>query len=70
MQLDVGGTTKTVAMKTPQHFTSAMKSPLLKPRVFSVTDARDHAELLKTLSATTRPYAVCVLSVTNGQRVE
>ncbi len=63
MKLHVGGTTKTVEMTTPQHVATAMKNPLFKTVVFNVTDATDHADLLKKLNNTSRPYAVAVLVV-------
>jgi hypothetical protein len=40
-----------------------MKSPLLDARSVTVTDASDHAVLLKLLNTTPRPYAVCLLTV-------
>jgi hypothetical protein len=63
MRLNVGPTTKQIETKTPTQFASAMKSPLLDARCVSVTDASDHAALLKLLNTTPRPYAVCLLTV-------
>jgi hypothetical protein len=63
MRLNVGPTTKQIETKTPAQFASAMKSPLLDVRCLTVTDASDHAALLKLLNTTPRPYAVCLLTV-------
>ena len=63
MRLQIGPTTKQIETKTPTQFAAAMKSPLLDARCVSVTDASDHAALLKMLNTTPRPYAVCVLTV-------
>ena len=51
-------------MKTPTNFASAIKSPLLTPSVVSaVTSSAEHTALIKLLNSTSRPYAICVLSV-------
>ncbi len=64
MKLNIGGTTKEIEMKTPTHFVSALKSPLLTAKVVtSVTNTTEHAALLKLLNTTTRPYAIAVLTV-------
>ena len=63
MRLQIGPTTKQIETKTPTQFANAMKSPLLESRCVSVTDASDHAALLKMLNTTPRPYAVCLLTV-------
>jgi hypothetical protein len=63
MRLNVGPTTKQIETRTPAQFASAMKSPLLDARCVTVTDASDHAALLKLLNTTPRPYAVCLLTV-------
>mgnify|MGYP003350055217 FL=1 len=49
MRLQIGPTTKQIETKTPTQFASAMKSPMLDARCVSVTDASDHAALLKML---------------------
>jgi hypothetical protein len=63
MRINIGGTTKTVEMKTPTNFSSAIKSPLLTPIVSSVTSSQEHNALIKMLNTTSRPYAVCLLVV-------
>jgi hypothetical protein len=63
MRLNVGPTTKQIETKTPSQFAGAMKNPLLEPHCVTVTDASDHADLLKMLNTTPRPYAVCLLTV-------
>ena len=63
MRLNVGPTTKQIETKTPAQFATAMKNPMLEPHCLTVTDASDHAALLKLLNTTPRPYAVCLLTV-------
>jgi len=64
MRINIGATTKNIEMKTPTNFASAIKSPLLTPSVVSaVTSSAEHTALIKLLNSTSRPYAICVLSV-------
>jgi hypothetical protein len=63
MRINIGGTTKTVEMKTPINFTNAIKSPLLTPTVIQVNESHEHNALIKMLNTTSRPYAVCLLVV-------
>jgi hypothetical protein len=63
MRINIGGTTKTVELKTTTNFTNAIKSPLLTASVVPVNESREHTALLKLLNTTARPYCVCLLSV-------
>jgi hypothetical protein len=63
MRIAIGGSTKTIDMRTPNNFASALKSPLLIQSVVSITSSQEHNALLKLLNSTARPYAVCVLVV-------
>ena len=63
MKIDIGGTTKTVEMKTTTNFTNAIKSPLLTPTVIQVDQSREHHQLIRMLNTTSRLYAVCLLVV-------
>ncbi len=65
MKIGIGSGTKTVEMKTLKHFTDATRNPMFSTQVFSVTDAKEHAELLKKLNTTPRPYAVGLLVVSS-----
>ena len=63
MKIEIGSGTKNIETKTPHQFTDATRNPLLSAKVFSVTTAREHADLIQKLGSTVRPYALCLLMV-------
>ena len=63
MKIEIGSETKNIEIRTPQQFSNATRHSMLRAQVFSVTTTRDHADLIKTLGLTGRPYAVSLLVV-------
>jgi len=53
---------RTVRLKTWTDFATLARDPKnFSARIVEVESSQDHAALIKTLSDTNRPYAVCIL---------